>query len=95
MILVHLTSEDLTDALARVGHAQALIEAVSPKVLDRLVQLGLILRGSNMGPQLTAVGEIFFDRLAAGEPIPSLDEVPVPESRSALKSGPCGCCDQG
>jgi hypothetical protein len=86
--LMHLTTEDLADALDRVGHAQALIDAVSPKALERLAELGLILRGSYGRPQLTAVGELFFDRLTAGEPIPSLDELPVPKSLSALKIGP-------
>jgi hypothetical protein len=84
---MHLTTEDLANALSRVGHAQALIDAVSPKALERLAELGLVLRGSNRGPQLTAVGELFFDRLTAGEPIPSLDELPVPEYVSPLRNG--------
>ena len=50
-----------------------LMDKISPKAIDRLTELGLLRGAENKPPQLTTLGEVIFERLQSGGPIPDLE----------------------
>jgi hypothetical protein len=75
-VSLKITTGDLTETLLVIGDLDALWDQVSPRLLNRLVDIGAIRRDSNGPPQLTTLGQILLERVKAGELIPDLEHLP-------------------